>query len=191
MRRTNPPKTQQKSLSPLPSAAPLAAAARQPPIRQVPTQHYFRLWPPREPAFRVHGHSPGLVSRPGEPPGGCPPPWGGARPPGGSGRSSPACVTCLLPPPFRRRGRARPRHPRSLCLSPRRSPERVGRALLGAGRAGAMKRSLLRLCQSREKAAVSSSYQGVVCEADAASVASQDVFKVRAAECGRVGSPEI
>uniref|UniRef100_A0A8D0FME7 Transient receptor potential cation channel subfamily A member 1 n=1 Tax=Strix occidentalis caurina TaxID=311401 RepID=A0A8D0FME7_STROC len=41
-----------------------------------------------------------------------------------------------------------------------------------------MKRSLLRLCQSREKAAVSSSYQGVVCEADAASVASQDVFKV-------------
>lgn len=43
-----------------------------------------------------------------------------------------------------------------------------------------MKRSLLRLCQSREKAAVSSPYQGVVCEADAASVASQDVFKVRA-----------
>ncbi|KAK2527957.1 Trpa1 [Columba guinea] len=41
-----------------------------------------------------------------------------------------------------------------------------------------MKRSLLRLCQSREKAAGSSSYQGVVCEADAASVASQDVFKV-------------
>ncbi|KAM7123377.1 transient receptor potential cation channel subfamily A member 1 isoform 2-T2 [Ciconia maguari] len=41
-----------------------------------------------------------------------------------------------------------------------------------------MKRSLLRLCQSREKTAVSSSYQGVVCEADAASVASQDVFKV-------------
>lgn len=51
--------------------------------------------------------------------------------------------------------------------------------LLGAGRAGAMKRSLWRLCQSREKAATSSAYQGVVCEADAASVASQDVFKVR------------
>lgn len=42
-----------------------------------------------------------------------------------------------------------------------------------------MKRSLWRLCQSREKAAGSSAYQGVVCEADAASVASQDVFKVR------------
>ncbi|NWW67695.1 TRPA1 protein, partial [Ifrita kowaldi] len=41
-----------------------------------------------------------------------------------------------------------------------------------------MKRSLLRLCRAREKAAASSSYQGVVCEADAASVASQDVFKV-------------
>uniref|UniRef100_A0A8C3MU18 Transient receptor potential cation channel subfamily A member 1 n=1 Tax=Geospiza parvula TaxID=87175 RepID=A0A8C3MU18_GEOPR len=41
-----------------------------------------------------------------------------------------------------------------------------------------MKRSLLRLCRSREKAANSSAYQGVVCEADAASVASQDVFKV-------------
>ncbi|NXY05159.1 TRPA1 protein, partial [Pteruthius melanotis] len=41
-----------------------------------------------------------------------------------------------------------------------------------------MKRSLLRLCRAREKAAGSSSYQGVVCEADAASVASQDVFKV-------------
>uniref|UniRef100_A0A8B9TAX1 Transient receptor potential cation channel subfamily A member 1 n=1 Tax=Anas platyrhynchos TaxID=8839 RepID=A0A8B9TAX1_ANAPL len=41
-----------------------------------------------------------------------------------------------------------------------------------------MKRSLWRLCQSREKAAGSSAYQGVVCEADAASVASQDVFKV-------------
>ncbi|XP_037983995.1 transient receptor potential cation channel subfamily A member 1 isoform X2 [Motacilla alba alba] len=41
-----------------------------------------------------------------------------------------------------------------------------------------MKRSLLRLCRSREKAAASSAYQGVVCEADAASVASQDVFKV-------------
>lgn len=48
-----------------------------------------------------------------------------------------------------------------------------------------MKRSLLRLCQSREKAAASSSYQGVVCEADAASVASQDVFKVRAEGRGR------
>lgn len=47
-----------------------------------------------------------------------------------------------------------------------------------------MKRSLLRLCQSREKAAGSSSYQGVVCEADAASVASQDVFKVRAEGSG-------
>ncbi|XP_041268760.1 transient receptor potential cation channel subfamily A member 1 [Onychostruthus taczanowskii] len=41
-----------------------------------------------------------------------------------------------------------------------------------------MKRSLLRLCRSRQKAAASSAYQGVVCEADAASVASQDVFKV-------------
>lgn len=58
----------------------------------------------------------------------------------------------------------------SLAVSPRRSPER----------AGGMKRSLLRLCRAREKAAASSSYQGVVCEADAASVASQDVFKVRA-----------
>lgn len=53
-----------------------------------------------------------------------------------------------------------------------------------------MKRSLLRLCQSREKAAVSSSYQGVVCEADAASVASQDVFKVRAEGRGGGGGPE-
>ncbi|KAM7069870.1 transient receptor potential cation channel subfamily A member 1 [Acridotheres tristis] len=41
-----------------------------------------------------------------------------------------------------------------------------------------MKRSLLRLCRAREKAAAASAYQGVVCEADAASVASQDVFKV-------------
>ncbi|OWK55536.1 Transient receptor potential cation channel subfamily A member 1 [Lonchura striata] len=41
-----------------------------------------------------------------------------------------------------------------------------------------MKRSLLRLCRPRDKAAAASAYQGVVCEADAASVASQDVFKV-------------
>lgn len=53
-----------------------------------------------------------------------------------------------------------------------------------------MKRSLLRLCQSREKAAVSSSYQGVVCEADAASVASQDVFKVSAEGQGGGGGAE-
>lgn len=52
-----------------------------------------------------------------------------------------------------------------------------------------MKRSLWRLCQSREKAATSSAYQGVVCEADAASVASQDVFKVRG-DGGPLGSVE-
>uniref|UniRef100_A0A8C5JPR5 Transient receptor potential cation channel subfamily A member 1 n=1 Tax=Junco hyemalis TaxID=40217 RepID=A0A8C5JPR5_JUNHY len=46
-----------------------------------------------------------------------------------------------------------------------------------------MKRSLLRLCRSRDKAANSSAYQGVVCEADAASVASQDVFKVHGSAC--------
>lgn len=83
----------------------------------------------------------------------------------GSGRSS----RLLSPPPLP----LPPSRP-SVCLSPRRYPERAGLALLGA-----MKRSLWRLCQSREKAAASSAYQGVVCEADAASVASQDVFKVR------------
>ncbi|XP_006015374.1 transient receptor potential cation channel subfamily A member 1 [Alligator sinensis] len=41
-----------------------------------------------------------------------------------------------------------------------------------------MRRSLLKLFQGREKAADPDTYHGVVCEADAASVASQDVFKV-------------
>lgn len=50
-----------------------------------------------------------------------------------------------------------------------------------------MKRSLLRLCRSRDKTAAASAYQGVVCEADAASVASQDVFKVRAEGLGEGG----
>lgn len=115
-------------------------------------------------------------------PAGCPPAAGAAarrdaRPAG----SAPACFPCFPRfPRLPRRAGARP----SLAVSPGRSPERPGRARRGAGRAGGMKRSLLRLCRSREKTANSSDYQGVVCEADAASVASQDVFKVRAGRAG-------
>lgn len=88
-------------------------------------------------------------------------------PPGWPPPAFPACPAFPAPP-----GPAVSR-----CVA-RRSPERTGRARRGAGRAG-MKRSLLRLCRARDKAAAASAYQGVVCEADAASVASQDVFKVR------------
>lgn len=96
-----------------------------------------------------------------------PPPAGVPAPPGWPPPAFPACPAFPAPP-----GPAVSR-----CVA-RRSPERTGRARRGAGRAG-MKRSLLRLCRARDKAAAASAYQGVVCEADAASVASQDVFKVR------------
>lgn len=122
MRRTNPSKTQQESLSPLPSAAPLAAAARRPPAgtaAHAPSAHPALLQavaPEGTGVPRPRGQ-PGTCLSAGEPPAGRPPLWGGARPPGGSGRSTPACFTRLLPPPFRRGGRARPRRPLSLSLA--------------------------------------------------------------------------
>lgn len=99
-----------------------------------------------------------------------PPPAGMPAPPGCPPPAFPAFPACRAFP-------APPGPAVSRCVA-RRSPERTGRARRGAGRAG-MKRSLLRLCRARDKAAAASAYQGVVCEADAASVASQDVFKVR------------